>query len=456
MSSSARDPKRKNDDREDKPISPPPIKRKVQSTTTKNAVSSFFKPTSQKPPEPITWSERAVNEDTPTSLVVGKYVPPGTSKDAPPTFLKKKIAAFDLDSTLVSSVSGKKFVFDAGDWKWWNPNVPLLLRKLHHEEGFTVVIISNQGAINLHPDRKAPTAHRGRLEQWKGKISSILRQLDIPTTLYAATGFDNYRKPRTGMWDEILEDYGLSPETVDMKESFFVGDAAGRVAGRGVKEDFADTDRGFGDNVGIRFLTPEEYFLDEKPREYARSFHPGEYVNKGPANDAVVPPFVKSSEKEIILFTGSPASGKSTFYHTYLHPLGYLRINQDLLKTRDKCLKTARLALEEGKSVAIDATNPDEATRAHWVALAREMGVEIRGVLFLAGRGVCRHNDVVRALNEEMNPEKRAILPNIAFTSFNSKYKPPTLEEGFKEIMEVKFQFQGTEEEEKIWTRYWT
>lgn len=39
-----------------------------------------------------------------------------------------------------------------------------------------------------------------------------------------------------------------------------------------------------------------------------------------------------------------------------------------------------------------------------------------------------------------MNPEKRALLPNIAFTSFNSRYKPPTLEEGFKDITEVKFQ----------------
>ncbi|KFY58368.1 hypothetical protein V496_06177 [Pseudogymnoascus sp. VKM F-4515 (FW-2607)] len=135
MSSSGRDPKRKNDDRDDKPISPPPIKRKVQSKTTKDAVSSFFKPTSQKPPEPITWSERAVNEDTPTTLVVGKYVPPGTSNDAPPTAPRKKIAAFDLDWTLVKSISGKKFVFDAGDWKWWHPNVPLLLRKLYHEEG---------------------------------------------------------------------------------------------------------------------------------------------------------------------------------------------------------------------------------------------------------------------------------------------------------------------------------
>lgn len=108
---------------------------------------------------------------------------------------------------------------------------------------FNVVIISNQGAIQLHPNRKAPTAHRGRLEEWKGKIASILRQLDIPITLYAATAFDNFRKPRTGMWDEILEDYDLNPETVDIKESFFVGDAAGRIAVPGIDKDFSGSDR---------------------------------------------------------------------------------------------------------------------------------------------------------------------------------------------------------------------
>lgn len=108
---------------------------------------------------------------------------------------------------------------------------------------FIVVIISNQGAIQLHPDRKAPSAHRGRLQSWQGKAATILRDLNIPTTLYAATASDNYRKPRTGMWDEILEDYDLTHETVDLEGSFFVGDAGGRVAVPGIDKDFSASDR---------------------------------------------------------------------------------------------------------------------------------------------------------------------------------------------------------------------
>jgi hypothetical protein len=54
-----------------------------------------------------------------------------------------------------------------------------------------------------------------------------------------------------------------------------------------------------------------------------------------------------------VLFVGSPGAGKSTFYEKILKSLGYIRINQDTLKTRDKCLKVAAEHLSEGKSVAI-------------------------------------------------------------------------------------------------------
>jgi hypothetical protein len=38
-----------------------------------------------------------------------------------------------------------------------------------------------------------------------------------------------------------------------------------------------------------------------------------------------------------------------------------------------------------------------------------------------------------------MNPEKRKILPNMAFRSFASRYKKPDLNEGFQDITEVAF-----------------
>lgn len=91
------------------------------------------------------------------------------------------------------------------------------------------MIVSNQGGITLQPDPKKPKAHSSRLATFKGKLALVLNELGLPTTIYAATGKDNYRKPRVGMWAEILGDYDLHlPGAIDLDHSIFVGDAAGR------------------------------------------------------------------------------------------------------------------------------------------------------------------------------------------------------------------------------------
>jgi bifunctional polynucleotide phosphatase/kinase len=77
------------------------------------------------------------------------------------------------------------------------------------------------------------------LADFKGKVSAVLNQLQLPITVYAATGRDEYRKPRTGMWGELLDDCDLeSIGSVDLERSFFVGDAGGReaVPGGAVKD----------------------------------------------------------------------------------------------------------------------------------------------------------------------------------------------------------------------------
>lgn len=89
------------------------------------------------------------------------------------------------------------------------------------------MIISNQGGISFKAEAKPPK--QTRLTIFKTKASAVLTQLDIPITLLAATENDIYRKPRTGMWNELIDDYNLNVgEGVDLENSFFVGDAAGR------------------------------------------------------------------------------------------------------------------------------------------------------------------------------------------------------------------------------------
>ena len=134
------------------------------------------------------------------------------------------------------------------------------------------------------------------------------------------------------MWDELIEDLDLdTKDGLDLKASFFVGDAGGRLAMGAAKADHSCSDRDFATNVGINFITPEELFLHEEPRAYNRTFEPRAYLDK--VTDREQPVITRSNPLDIVIFCGSPGAGKSTFYWSVLQPLRYERVNQDQLKS---------------------------------------------------------------------------------------------------------------------------
>lgn len=201
------------------------------------------------------------------------------------------------DSTLITSKSGKKFTRAADDWQWWHKKVPLTLRRLHNE-GYLLAIVSNQAGFKLDPQSQTAKQDRAKVSIFKEKVSAVMRNLDLPISLYAATRHDLYRKPRTGMWDALLKDQGLSTKDLDVGGSIFVGDAAGRIAEGKITKDFSCSDRyvcklrchsnpnadhapkyrDLAANIGIRFNTPEEFFLEEAPRTFVRSLEPGKFL----------------------------------------------------------------------------------------------------------------------------------------------------------------------------------
>jgi len=86
-----------------------------------NAVANFFTPTSQKPKDRLTWSERSPNDDSPPTLLVGRYDPAG-SQEEELRFKRRKIAAFDLvreiDQRLLSPGTQRSSIAD-GLLSWY-------------------------------------------------------------------------------------------------------------------------------------------------------------------------------------------------------------------------------------------------------------------------------------------------------------------------------------------------
>lgn len=96
---------------------------------------------------------------------------------------------------------------------------------MRNDNSFQIVLFSNQKKVSL---KKEKTGDSKSLSNFKEKLTAIMTQLDLPMSVYAATGDTEYRKPRPGMWNEFSEDFDLDVVGVDLAKSVYVGDAAGR------------------------------------------------------------------------------------------------------------------------------------------------------------------------------------------------------------------------------------
>eukprot|EP00123_Amoebidium_parasiticum_P006881 comp17719_c0_seq1/m.17640 comp17719_c0_seq1/g.17640 ORF comp17719_c0_seq1/g.17640 comp17719_c0_seq1/m.17640 type:complete len:440 (-) comp17719_c0_seq1:199-1518(-) len=355
---------------------------------------------------------------------------------------RSKIAAFDVDDTIITTKSGKKFPVDTHDWKFLFDCIPAKLQDLH-KNGYRLVFFTNQNGI-LKGKVKATDFYK--------KLNNVVAKAEVPVLVLGSIDQDKFRKPVTGLWKILAERENKDTE-INLSESFFVGDAAGRPEKwkPKAKKDFSDTDRQFARNIGIKFHTPEEYFLKERPAPFtSQGFDPSTL-----AAGTKVPDYsnLVSKKQEVILNVGFPASGKTTFSKRYLIPAGYEHINQDTLKTWQKCVAACEAALAKGKSVVIDNTNPDSGSRARYIEVARKKGVPVRCFRHTASFEHCRHNNVYRNLRTGQDQ-----IPMLAFNMSRSKFEEPDTKEGITEIVKIDFvpDFEGDEEAEALYRLFLT
>ncbi|MDG4652294.1 AAA family ATPase [Chryseobacterium arthrosphaerae] len=130
---------------------------------------------------------------------------------------------------------------------------------------------------------------------------------------------------------------------------------------------------------------------------------------------------------EMIIFTGIPASGKSSLYKELFFN-SHIRISMDLLNTRNKEGKLLQYCLDTQSKMVIDNTNVSRENRRRYIQLAIQNKYSIVGYFF--------ESDIRDCLERNKNRKD-----SINETGIKAKYKElelPSLEEGFDQIVKVK------------------
>ena len=301
-------------------------------------------------------------------------------------------ASFDLDYTIIKTKSKKKFPVDKDDWLYLYTNTHSFLKKL--SETHNIVIFSNQvGLKNLI-----------KKEAFMQKIVNIIKDLSIPIKIYISIENGFFRKPLTGLWSLYKN---LKDNIKDNSNDFYCGDAAGR------ENDFSDTDYMFSQNIGIKFYTPEQLFLNkEEVIEYKIPNYLTDYIGK--LEDIVLP----KVDKLLIIMCGYQGSGKSTISQSFNMPIA----SNDIQGTKTKCKKFVNKQLKDCKNIIVDNTNHTKESRKEYIQLAKEYDYHSVIIYINNDMNFCYYMNQLRC---ELSEGKSKMIPKIAYYTLRKKFEIP-------------------------------
>ncbi|CAF0825136.1 unnamed protein product [Adineta ricciae] len=354
----------------------------------------------------------------------------------------EKIAAFDMDGTIILTKSGKVHPTDENDWRIGFDTCFKKLKQLHTDH-YKIVVFTNQRGL-----MKAAST-----DNFRKKIQFIQQKLNVPMQVFVAIHPGRYRKPCIGSWLLLQSKYNDGIQ-IDKSKSFYVGGMIGYAAGRPdkwrakAKKDHSCADRLFAINVGLKFYTPEEYFLGLSKANYEMpKFEPKALRSMS----SLVEPTsgsLTSDKVELIVMCGLPASGKSWFVKKHIVSHKYEYINRDEVGTWQKCVKMAETALSKQQSAVIDNTNLDKESRLRYVEVAKKFQVPCRCFIMNVSLEHAKHNNLFRQMIGADDAHKD--VNDIVIMGANKRYVKPTSDEGFSEILTINMQplFDNKELEE--------
>lgn len=360
-----------------------------------------------------------------------------------------RIAAFDFDGTLSVPKSGKTFPRDAGDFKLLDPRLPDRVKDITKDRRF--VIFTNQMGIGKHT-----TA-----DDVRDRIHGLLKLLgSIPCIVFASVLENDCRKPRTGMFQLFVESHNDQLQ-VDVMQSVYVGDAAGRKKSVNRGKDHSDADYLFALNCGLNFMTPEQLLastpIDKCQQENEErlprpGYHPKQWLTQSlpfawdesqGSQELDEVSFrekwgsIKDLKRIVVVLIGVPGSGKSHFVQRFCPDWNV--ISRDAIGTMAKCEKALSLALKsEECRVVIDNTNFDLESRKRWLSIAAKSDCTVAAVYMWVSVEQALHNNCFRRLVALRRGQASAhMVPTFVIKNQVNNLLPPTSDEGFHLIFRL-------------------
>lgn len=326
-----------------------------------------------------------------------------------------KMAGFDMDGTLIDTMSGRVFPRNAMDWKWKYDNVGMRLNEYHLKK-YHLIIVTNQAGIG-NSETKTQT-FKNKIEYMEADL--ITTYPDLQFTVYCPTYKDIYRKPYPRLLENILFD----------KLSFFCGDGAGR------PDDHTDADIKFAHNIGVRFFTPENIFCGD--RKMMRIDYPVKFVRTDTKYN-----YQPKDGRELILMCGLPASGKTYWSQHIVRQYQLLgrvieRINLDTVRTKKKMTDAIKRALVERFDILIDNTNLDKKTRSCVIDMVKNVDPNYHVVVMVLDQSFEQvlHNNRYRYYTGHPNTQ---MIPEFVLKKMKNKMEPPTHDESIDTIIQLQF-----------------
>src|SRR5262249_25591776 len=131
---------------------------------------------------------------------------------------------------------------------------------------------------------------------------------------------------------------------------------------------------------------------------------------------------------EAVIFIGIPATGKSTFFQQRFFST-HIRINLDMLRTRNREQILLRACLEAKQPFVIDNTNITREGRAGYISQAKAARFSVTGYYFRSA--------LEAALQRNRQRSGKALIPEKGVIDMHRKLRLPDFEEGFDRLWYV-------------------